>query len=153
MVLGAGVPALPPSNNKAGKLKSFLLYFFINFCYNIIKENKKERGVIIMIVLYIANDGTQFDDEYACLDYEWRLQHNEIKDIKIYDWDGEEIKNIFSENAYNNGWKIIIPTDEAAKQLAELGQRNGWCSWEDFEEAGIYEWNEEGWNGYFEKVG
>ena len=38
-----------------------------------------------MKIIYIADDGTQFDDEYACKDYEWKLNHPHLKDVHIFD--------------------------------------------------------------------
>jgi hypothetical protein len=91
-----------------------------------------------MRIIYIADDGTQFDDEWSCRDYEWKLNHPHLKEIHAFDKDGKEFENIFAEDTYNYSEKIIVETDIAAKELQELGQYTGYCSYEDIDKAG--EW-------------
>lgn len=38
-----------------------------------------------MRTIYVADDGSIFDDEYECKDYEWELDHPHLKDVSVYD--------------------------------------------------------------------
>lgn len=106
-----------------------------------------------MKTIYIADDGTQFDDQWECLDYEWVLRHPLAKDIVLYNEDGEILNNLFDEETYEYVMKIVVPTDEAAYALRELGERNGWCSYSDVKTAGTWVWKIiDRLNGHFVKV-
>jgi hypothetical protein len=104
-----------------------------------------------MRTIYIADDGTQFDDEYDCQDYEWKLKHPGLKDIIFYDMKDDVLEDIFSQTTYEDTMKIVVSTDEAVKDLYELGRYYGWCAYEDVTEAGTWVW-ENGLNGKFVKV-
>lgn len=94
-----------------------------------------------MRVVYIADDGKEFDDQYDCEDYEWKLNHPSLNDIRLYDEKGNELKNIFSQNTYEIVMKIIVPSEIAAKDLCELGHYTGYCSYKDINEPGEWVWN------------
>ena len=94
-----------------------------------------------MKIVYIANDGTQFNNEDDCIDYEWGLKNPEIYTINCFDWNGEKLVDIFRIHTYMYCHKIIIPTNKAAQQLSKLGKRNKWSLWRDFKKAGIYEYD------------
>ena len=104
-----------------------------------------------MKIIYVADDGKQFDDEWDCKDYEWGLNHPHLKDIVCYDQEDRVLENIYSQDTYENVMHIEVPSDEAAKELRELGRYCGFCSYENIEEAGIYVWKD-GINGGFVKV-
>ena len=40
-----------------------------------------------MRIIYVADDGKQFDDEYECLNYEWRAAHPYLKDVRVVETD------------------------------------------------------------------
>lgn len=102
-----------------------------------------------MRTVYIADDGTQFDDEFECEDYEWKLNHPHLKDVRCYDKDGNELKNIFSENTYGYSQKIIVPTDEAARDLQELSKYTGYCYYGHIAESGTWVYKERNYNRGF----
>lgn len=91
-----------------------------------------------MKTIYIADDGTKFDDQYDCEDYEWRLNHPYLKDVHAFDKDGNELKNIFSEDTYNYSAKIIVTSDEGLKDLQALADYMGYCYYRHID--GIGEW-------------
>lgn len=91
-----------------------------------------------MRVVYIADDGKEFDDEFDCKDYEWGLNHPHLKDIHIYDENNKEMENIFLDDTYNRAAKIIVQNNNAVKDLQELARHIGFCCYEDITECG--EW-------------
>ena len=103
-----------------------------------------------MKIVYIADDGTEFNNEYDCRDYEWMLERKEVFDlIEFYDVDGNKIENIMTEDAYNIVWTIVVPTEEAAKAIVDLGNYQGFSAYLDICSAGTWEWHEDGFNGSF----
>ena len=74
-------------------------------------------------IVYIANDGTQFDKESDCLNYEFK-QTIENFTVKIWDED----KNPLDFNNYlslEKIWYIKIEHPEQAKILDELHEQAG----------------------------
>lgn len=100
-----------------------------------------------MRVLYIADDGTEFDDQWDCEDYEWIQNHQRLKEIVFLDEDGKTLENPMSENTYINAETIVVPTDEAAKELRELGEYCGWF-YDSIISAGTWVFNEAPYNTY-----
>ena len=91
-----------------------------------------------MKIVYFADDGTQFDNEYDCEDYEWKLNHPHLKDVHIFDKDGNELKDVFAENTYHQSMKIIIPSIEALKDFQDFTNYAGYCAYYDIDQIG--EW-------------
>lgn len=54
-------------------------------------------------------DGCEIGDEWECKDYEWKLNHHHLNDVRLYDKDEMRLRDIFSEDTYNNVVKIIVP--------------------------------------------
>ena len=92
-----------------------------------------------MKVIYIADDGKEFDNAYDCESYEWELNHTHLNEIYFYDKDGNKLDDIYSENTYNNAEIIVVPNEDAVKELQELGRYTGYCCYEDITECG--EWH------------
>ena len=103
-----------------------------------------------MKTIYIADDGTQFDDEYDCKDYEWRLNHTHLAEVHIFNKDGFELEDIFSEDTYNHSAKIVVESREALKDLQDLAAYTGYCQYEDVDKVG--EWKFDGHKERFEFV-
>ena len=95
-----------------------------------------------MKIIYVADNGKQFDDEYECRHYEWLLNHPLLKEIICYDEDGEVLEDIFAQDTYEYTMKIFVPTDEVAKELQELGRYMGFCYYEDIDSAGTWVWKD-----------
>lgn len=70
------------------------------------------------IVTYVAEDGTKFDDEHKCMDYEEKISIQKIYDsgIRFYDYD---FKRIEKENIIDtkNIAYIYIPNEEIYNSL------------------------------------
>ena len=81
------------------------------------------------------------------------LNHAHLKDIKCYDKDNNELKDIMEEDTYSHCHKIIVPTNEAAKELNDLANYTGYCYYSHIIEAGtwIYEEKENSTDGRFVK--
>lgn len=95
-----------------------------------------------MRIIYIADDGTQFDDEYDCKDYEWKLNHSHLKDVHIFDKDGKEFENILSDDAYHYSAKIVVTSNEAVKGLRDLANYTGYCYYEQVNKVGEWRFDE-----------
>lgn len=91
-----------------------------------------------MRAIYIADDGSLFDDKVDCEDYEWKLNHPHLKDIHIFDNDGNEFEDVLSEAAYNCSAKIVVTSDEAVNDLHALAEYTGYCCYRQVNEVG--EW-------------
>lgn len=96
-----------------------------------------------MRIVYIADDGKEFDERFKCEEYEWNMNHQNLQYIKIYDKDGNELDDIFSEETYGHSAKIIVPTDYAANELQDLALYTGYCFYEHITEAGTWVFDEE----------
>lgn len=91
-----------------------------------------------MRIIYIADDGTQFNDEYDCKDYEWKLNHPHLKNVHIFDEDGNEFDDILSDEAYHYSAKIIVTSNEAVKDFQDLASYTRYCFYEHINKVG--EW-------------
>lgn len=105
-----------------------------------------------MRVVYIADDETQFDNEFECEHYEWILNHPHLKDVCCYDKDDNELKDIMAEHTYTYSMKIVVPTDEAAKDLQDLADYTGYCYYAHITKNGTWVFEEKGTDGKFVKV-
>lgn len=99
-----------------------------------------------MRIIYIADDGKEFEDQFECEYYEWALNHPHLKSIKFYDKDGNELKDIMKEDTYDCCCKIMVPTREAVKEINDLADYTGYYDYSYITEAGtwIYEKNSTG---------
>ena len=91
-----------------------------------------------MTTIYIADDGTQFDNRVECEDYEWKLNHPHLKDVHIFDKNGNEFEDVFAEDTYNYSEKIVVTNDEAIKDLQDLARYTGYCYYNHIDKVG--EW-------------
>ena len=100
-----------------------------------------------------ADDGKEFDDEFECSHYEWLLNHPNLKDVKCYDKDGNVFEDIMAEHTYNYCQKIVVPTDQCAKELDDLAIYTGYCYYSHITQAGTWMFEEKGMDGRFVRVG
>lgn len=105
-----------------------------------------------MRTIYIADDGTQFDNVYECEDYEFQLGHPHLKEICCYDKDGKELPNLFSQDTYTDVVVITVPSDEAAKELQELAKYTGFCFYEHVTKQGTWVFHEDQEHFHLTKV-
>ena len=97
-----------------------------------------------MTILYVADDGKQFDNEDDCLHYEWtNLKHPSLKDVKMYDGNGKLLEDIFSEDTYGCCMEIIVPTDKAAEDMKALAKYTGHCYYAHITESGVWKYNDD----------
>ena len=96
-----------------------------------------------MKVIYIADDGKEFDNAWDCEDYEWQLNHKHLNDVHCYDKDGNELKDIFSEDTYCKVMTIIVPTYEAAKDMQDLARYTCYCFYDHITESGVWVFDED----------
>ena len=105
-----------------------------------------------MRTIYIADDGKEFDNEFDCEHYEWTLNHPNLKYIKIYDnRTGELFDDIMTDDTYNYGDKVVIPTEFALKDLHDWATYSGYCYFHQITEVGTWVFNED--ENAYEKVG
>ena len=93
-----------------------------------------------MKVIFEAFDGTQFDDEEECIDYENKFEHSSVFDIAFFNKEGNEyyISDLYDESAYNNAERVIVHDEKELKDLAWITKENGWCEFEQIDDVG--EW-------------
>ena len=96
-----------------------------------------------MRVIYIAEDGTLFDNEWDCEHYEFRASLKGLKDIVCLDEDGEILYDLFSQDTYNYGNVISVLTDDALKTLHKIANYCGWCLWDDIDSIGTWSFKED----------
>ena len=106
-----------------------------------------------MEVIYKAFDGTCFDNEYDCEDYEWQKQHEEaFKDLIFYDKDENIISTSkLSEETYSKVMHIEIKSQEALQALHDISDYTGFLNYDDPEDVGDWVWYDDGTDGYFKK--
>lgn len=94
-----------------------------------------------MKVIYIADDGKEFDNEFDCQTYEWTLNHPHLKDICFYDKDNNTLDNILVQETYEITERIVVPNKDALNDLLELARYTGFCCYEDVIECGEWVFN------------
>ena len=98
-----------------------------------------------MRVIYIADDGTQFDDEWECKSYEMRQNHPYCATIEYFNEAGnpltigEDITDAFDDRIYDFAWKVIIHNEEEFKDFCWLQDYHGWYDMECITGPGV--WN------------
>lgn len=96
-----------------------------------------------MRIVYIADDGKEFDDEYECKDYEWKLNYPHIENVRLYGKHNKKLGDIFSEKTYCEVQKIIISDEKALNDFQDLAKYTGFCCYEDIIECGEWKFSDE----------
>lgn len=96
-----------------------------------------------MKVIYIADDGKEFDNKFDCEDYEWKLAHPYLNDICIYGKYNKKIYDIFSLDTYNAVKKVVVTNENALSDLKELAEYCGFICYEDIVECGKWIFDED----------
>lgn len=95
-----------------------------------------------MKTIYIADDGTHFDDFWECEFHEWRMKHPYLRDVHVYDKTGQEITDMFSnDDAYDYGTKVVVTSEDGVKDFIEYAEHMGYCDFEDITEVGEWIWS------------
>lgn len=103
-----------------------------------------------MRTVYIAGDGKEFDSIHECEHYEWMLNHQNLQFVKIYDENCDEFDDILSDDAYNYGSKVWVPTELAVTDLRDYAIYSGYCYFSQITEPGMWKFNEK--ESCFEKI-
>lgn len=106
-----------------------------------------------MKIIYIADDGTQFNDKYECEEYEWISNHPNIRNVKMYDKNDNELTTYMSQDTYENADVVIVPDDEALDDLHELAEFTGFSYYFQVACPGRWEFRMNGFNGCYVRVG
>lgn len=89
-----------------------------------------------MRTVFIADDGTVFDDEWDCQDYEFR-KSIDFESIEIYDQYRTRYDPL-SEDGYNKAVKIIVKTEKAVSDLNKIAKYTGFILYEDVNSVGTW---------------
>lgn len=79
-----------------------------------------------IVTTYVAFDGTKFDDEFDCLDYEFILKMKDCK-LRAYDNKRHRVNNWYDINGYSNVHRIIVADEKDLEDIKRV-----------YEYAGIY---------------
>lgn len=98
------------------------------------------------VTTYIAEDGTKFDSEWECMDYEAEQEAKEYADTAfLFDDKGERLS--LHSDSFNEAFFIKATTNEAAQFMAERFE--GWSTpWYDrgiAPQAGMWVFFNEEW--------
>ena len=67
------------------------------------------------IIIYRADDGTDFEDEYECLEYEWKVNIGDNPEFKLLNSNYQELCPM-TPKAYEDAEFIFIPNLESVKK-------------------------------------
>lgn len=100
-----------------------------------------------MKTIYIADDGTQFDDKYDCKDYEFLSTLKDVEKIIIVDAEGTILNDnpldILKDETYHACAKVIITSPAAVESLHKIADYTGFCDYFDIKKPGMYKYVEE----------
>lgn len=95
-----------------------------------------------MKIVYIADDGKKFDEEWKCKEHEFKISHSHLKTIEFYDKNGKRLTNPMEEETYNNCVKIIIHSIEESNDLIEMADYMGYSLYYDIIDIGTWIFND-----------
>ena len=91
-----------------------------------------------MRVVYISDDGKEFNNEFECEQHEWIINNPDIENIHIYDVNGNELVDLFSENTYGKSYRIEVPDESALDALHKLVECTGFYLYRTVDGCGEY---------------
>ena len=93
-----------------------------------------------MRIIYEADDGKQFDNEYDCNEYEF---YQDISDaeIKAYDIDGNELQDLTSVKTFNAIDTIIIKDLRQVEYIRKIYKYTGY--YQEIDSIGTWKWNDD----------
>ena len=112
------------------------------------------------ITKYVADDGTEFEDEDECLDYERTEKMKTIKGVKFFFENGKEISDYSSlEDLVDRSYFIKITDKDDFDKLEEMVfdelHRHYWAyGWDDLKDkTGLFYYDEafDGWLSWDEQ--
>ena len=94
-----------------------------------------------MKIIYISDDGIQFDNETDCQFHEWKMQHNHLKNIKFYNGEGKLLTSSpLEEEHYSSVETVVISNEEELKDLQALTDYTGFCAYESINKMGTWKY-------------
>ena len=93
-----------------------------------------------MEIIYKANDGTLFDDERECENYENALECEKLKD-SLFWWNHRQEPIPVSVNA-DELYYFYIKSEEAVDYMEEVFRDYGWSAYDELKVGGMYYWND-----------
>ena len=115
-------------------------------------------------IIYEADDGTEFDCEEDCLQYEWGLKLGDSIQFSLLGRKKNKL-NPKDYTAYEDAWFIFVPNETAFKQLQNAWDGNyiDTCYppflWDDVHKYGLWAYDEsicrDGWyhvGEYIQKI-
>ena len=94
-----------------------------------------------MRIMYIADDGTTFDDEYDCEHYEFVLRHPYLGNILFLDENKKQIKNFMLQESYECTDYVIVHSNDELSALHELASFTGFCSYHTIVDIGTWKFD------------
>ena len=95
-----------------------------------------------MEIIYKAEDGTCFDTEWDCEDYENKLNHPYLKNIEFFTEENcpypMNDNNFLSDLIYLKSEKIIVHNENELKDLKWTVDYCGWWEYEEITEPGTW---------------
>ena len=95
-----------------------------------------------MKILYQADDGKLFENEWDCEEYEAKIVHSHLKNITFFTIEDcpyfMNDDNIFSDDIYYDCWKITVHNIDELNDLIWLVDYCGWCEFEQITEPGTW---------------
>lgn len=94
-----------------------------------------------MKTVYMADDGTQFDNKYDCEDYEFGMKMKLPKSgLKFKNLFGTELSRIHSEQTYMDANIIEAPTKEDVELLHKIAEVAGFELYLEINSPGVWIW-------------
>ena len=95
-----------------------------------------------MRTVYIADDGTQFEDMYECEAHEAMGKHPELFDILLFNSKDERYqitkKNFNDDHIYEDAERICVMTDAEVACLQWFAEWHGYSEFEQITEPGVW---------------
>ncbi len=90
---------------------------------------------------YIANDGTEFEDEEECVAYDMNFL---CQNFETYDED-------FNKINFESATYVVIHSDEELDDIERVCEFNGW-TYDGLTETGLFRYNSSYRHDYWERV-
>ena len=93
-----------------------------------------------MKLMYVADDGMQFDSEWDCMLHEHECFMRTVA-IKAIDSDGRQIADLSADDDFNRVQKIYIETRDELNQIRRIDQ---WCGfYGEIDAIGVWKWDDD----------
>lgn len=97
-----------------------------------------------IIATYVAFDGTRFDDEFDCMDYEFTSQMKDCK-IRAYDNKRHRVNNWYDIDGYSNVHRIIVSDEKDLDDIRRVCEYAGIYNEVNSIGTWVYDEDEDNW--------